>query len=197
MLFHIEGNLGSGKTTIINRLKNCRIISEPLEKWRSMKDSTGSNALDYYYKHHNGFPFQVLATITKFTKMEKTQSKFPIVTERSIHTDNNVFAPICRKYQYMDEMQHKIYSELYNSLTPSRAYTFIYVKSTPEVCYKRIKKRNRPEEKNITLKYLQDIHDMHEKWLFKKHFTINGDIEFDKIDIIITQINHYIDGLHL
>ena len=41
----------------------------------------------------------------------------------------------------------------------------IYLRSTPEVSYERIKKRNRNGESNIPLEYLQQIHKLHDEWL--------------------------------
>jgi deoxyadenosine/deoxycytidine kinase len=40
------------------------------------------------------------------------------------------------------------------------------LRTDPGVCYERIKARNRPEEvTNIDVKYLEDLHNLHELWL--------------------------------
>jgi deoxyadenosine/deoxycytidine kinase len=39
----------------------------------------------------------------------------------------------------------------------------IYLRSSPENCLKKIKKRNRPTEKNISLDYIEVLHENHEK----------------------------------
>lgn len=56
-LTSIEGNIGAGKTTFLNILKESNIfkdkilfISEPLNTWLSTKDSDGKNILDKFYK---------------------------------------------------------------------------------------------------------------------------------------------------
>lgn len=41
----------------------------------------------------------------------------------------------------------------------------MYLRSNPEVVYDRVLSRNRSEEKTVTLKYLQSLHEAHEKWL--------------------------------
>lgn len=41
----------------------------------------------------------------------------------------------------------------------------IYLRTTPEVAYQRLKARARSEEKIVSLEYLQDLHNLHEKWL--------------------------------
>ena len=44
--------------------------------------------------------------------------------------------------------------------TPS---AYIYLRSKPDNCCKKIKKRNRPSEKNVTLEYIKSLHDIHEE----------------------------------
>jgi deoxyadenosine/deoxycytidine kinase len=41
----------------------------------------------------------------------------------------------------------------------------IYLSARPETCLERIKQRNRPQEKNITLEYLQLIHNGYQRLL--------------------------------
>ena len=44
----------------------------------------------------------------------------------------------------------------------------IYFRTDPEVAYERVKKRSRHEENLIPKKYLSDLHELHEDWLFRK-----------------------------
>ena len=39
---------------------------------------------------------------------------------------------------------------------------YIYLQSDPDKCIERIKKRSRECEKNITLNYINNIHELHE-----------------------------------
>ena len=50
MLISIEGNIGTGKTTLINMLNkkfgkknNVIFVDEPLQQWLNLKDSDGEN----------------------------------------------------------------------------------------------------------------------------------------------------------
>ena len=53
----------------------------------------------------------------------------------------------------------------------------IYLRSNPENCFNRIKKRGRESEKNIKLEYIKRIHELHEEKYneagegFVKHMT--------------------------
>ena len=40
---------------------------------------------------------------------------------------------------------------------------YIYLRSDPDKCLQRINKRGRLAEKNITLEYIQQLHELHEK----------------------------------
>lgn len=44
---------------------------------------------------------------------------------------------------------------------------FIYLKADPHVCFNRLQRRARGEEVNVTLKYLESLHDKHETWLMQ------------------------------
>lgn len=44
----------------------------------------------------------------------------------------------------------------------------VYLRTDPEVVYQRIKARARPEEAQVSLEYLQQLHRMHEDWLYHK-----------------------------
>ena len=57
---------------------------------------------------------------------------------------------------------------------------YIYLKTSPEKSYERIKKRDREEETDISFEYIKEIHNKHEEWLHKSTQNIlilDGDIE--------------------
>jgi thymidine kinase len=43
--------------------------------------------------------------------------------------------------------------------------TSVYLRTTPEICYQRLKMRCREEEKVIPLEYLDAVHRLYEEWL--------------------------------
>ena len=45
---------------------------------------------------------------------------------------------------------------------------FIYLRTSPETCYQRLKKRARSEETGISIDYLRALHQKHEDWLLHK-----------------------------
>ena len=44
----------------------------------------------------------------------------------------------------------------------------LYIRCDPEISFKRIMERNREEEKNISLEYIRQIHELHEQWLVER-----------------------------
>jgi len=44
-------------------------------------------------------------------------------------------------------------------------YFLVYLRTDPEIAYQRIKTRNRFEEKDVSLEYIQHLHELHDKWL--------------------------------
>jgi len=60
----------------------------------------------------------------------------------------------------------------------------IYLRTSPDVCYDRLCKRNRKEEAGISYDYLQLLHDKHEAWLIRKE-----NVEHDVADLPVLSIS--------
>lgn len=174
MLISIEGNIGSGKSTIINYLKsinsdNIIFVDEPVSEWTNIN---GVNALDHFYKDqkNNSFWFQILAYITRLKKLLdviKNNKNKIIISERSIYTDKYVFAQMLYEMGYLNEMEWLTYNYWFDSFKEeTKIDVVLYVNTDPEECYNRIHKRNRSEEINsITVEYLKKCHKKHLNWL--------------------------------
>lgn len=59
------------------------------------------------------------------------------------------------------------------------------MRTSPDVVYQRMLKRNREEERSVSLDYLRSLHEMHENWLYHKTmfscpapvFVLNADLD--------------------
>ena len=77
---------------------------------------------------------------------------------------------------------------------------FIYLKTNPEVCFKRLQKRSRNEESSVPLDYLVQLHNKHETWLNNieksRILTIDANKEFEtdlnRFNEIVSEINTFI-----
>ena len=188
MLISIEGNIGSGKSTIINYLKNIKnekivFVDEPVDEWLNIK-SNGKNALELFYEDQdkNSFWFQVLAYITRLRNLLDTIKKNPnkiIITERSIYTDKYVFAQMLFDSGKISDIEFQTYNYWFDTFeNETKIDVILYVNTKPEECMNRIKMRNRSEESSVELDYLKDCHSKHTNWLNNKDITrvikING-----------------------
>ena len=182
MIISIEGNIGSGKSTIINYLKtldnsNIIFVDEPVNEWLSIK-SNGKNALELFYENQdkNSFWFQVLAYITRLRNLLETIKQNPnkiIITERSIYTDKYVFAQMLFDSGKISDIEFQTYNYWFDTFKKeTKIDTILYVNTNPKECYNRIQIRNRTEESNVELNYLVDCHNKHVKWINNKNCNI-------------------------
>ena len=85
-----------------------------------------------------------------------------IITERSLYTDKYVFAKMLYDDNKMEEINFQIYNKWFEEFASEFPITkIIYIKTNPELCFERIKKRSRNGESNIPLIYLENCHNYH------------------------------------
>ena len=177
MIISIEGNIGSGKSTLLNILKkryahkkNIMFIEEPVEEWKTVcHDGKSILALFYENKQKYSLSFQILTYITRLRKLLdalKNHSDKIIICERSIYTDKFVFAQMLKEQRYIDDIQWKTYNYWFDTfIDATKLDHIIYINTTPDVCYNRIKIRSRKGEADIPLEYLQHCDRLHREWL--------------------------------
>ena len=182
-MFYIEGNIGAGKSTFITLfekfLKNdehSHLLLEPVDSWLNTKDSQGKHILQHYYEDQKkyGFTFQMNAFISRvheIEEMKKLNKRFNFV-ERSVYTDRNVFTQLNVESGNIDEIQKKVYEQWFSVFSEKfelRPQGYIYLKTTPEICEERIKKRDRSGESSIPLEYLTKLDTLHTEWLKREN----------------------------
>jgi deoxyguanosine kinase len=207
MLISIEGNIGSGKSTIIKYLKTLKndkivFVDEPVDEWQNIK-SNGKNALELFYENQkdNAFWFQILAYITRLRNLLATIEKNPdklIVTERSIYTDKFVFAKMLYESGNISDIEFQTYNYWFDTFREKTKLNYIlYVNTKPEECIKRINTRNRTEEKDIKLEYLQACHEKHLEWMQsisdETIIEIDGHVSIDNIQSNVSQFISSLD----
>ena len=185
IIISIEGNIGSGKSTLIEMLKkipfadyniknlNVRdiiFIPEPVDEWNSIKDKNGETILSKFYNDTKkySFAFQMMAYITRLAKTHEIIKKNPnciFISERTLFTDKFVFCQMLYDSGFIEEVEYKIYNKWFDEFNTIAIKNYIYVKSNPDVCLDRVIKRNRNGEQSITKEYLTDCHKYHSKWL--------------------------------
>ena len=123
VMINIEGNIGVGKSTLTNLIKNkivdADVVDEPIDIWLNTTDDNGNNILDNFYKNKNrwSYTFQNFAYISRAMKIEESikNSKFnKIFLDRSIETDLYVFSKMLLDEGCIDSLEYKIYSHWNN-----------------------------------------------------------------------------------
>lgn len=183
-VFSLVGNVGAGKTTLLKILEEKKhenifdkeyiILYEPVEKWTEKKfyDNTKS-ILELYYEniHKYAFCFQMYTLQTRFEQIKKAIDENPgkiIITERCPFSDNMIFARLLIKQNLINDTEYMVYKswlKMVCDITNFHVKGFLYLDVPVETCAARIIKRNRSGEENITVQYIQKLHEMHESWM--------------------------------
>ena len=163
-IYALEGNIGSGKTTIMkiisNHFKDVEFIEEPVKQWQNLG---GMNLLDSFYSDPKrwGFSFEFFSMLTKIEALLKAaESDKPIIIiERSIFS-NRVFMDLSKELGKLDTMEYCMLINTYNFYLVHvypQISGVIYLDTPVDECIKRITRRNRGEECTIEKSYLEAI----------------------------------------
>ena len=189
-IFSVEGNIGSGKSTLIRLLKekNNDIICvyEPVDIWETIKDKQGESILEKFYKDQEkyAFSFQMMAYISRLDKLKQIIKQNPtsiIITERSVQTDKNVFANMLYNNNKIEEVNYAIYLKWFEAFIDEIPLQgVIYLQTEPVTCHQRVLKRSRTGE-TISLDYLKMCNQYHDNWLERKVniFKLDGNKNFE------------------
>lgn len=157
----LDGNIGSGKSTILDKLQKShnQIVSfEPIQEWEPY--------LENIYKNNTGyFDFQFKVYLDR--AFIQTKSNSIVYMERSPKFTYETFVKV-----YKDKITHQEYNileHLYDNVDQKynksviEPVLYIYIQSSPTVCYQRIKERNRECEKEIDFNLINLLHNRHEE----------------------------------
>ncbi|KAL0105327.1 hypothetical protein PUN28_016763 [Cardiocondyla obscurior] len=183
----VEGNIGSGKTTFLSHFKkfdNVSVLEEPVELWR---DVTGINLLELMYREPSRYAF-LFQSYVQLTMLQLHTCKTPApykIMERSVYSAMCFIENLKRK-NILRDVEVNVLENWYDwCLTNANIKTdlIVYLRTTPEIVYDRMKQRGRKEENAVSLEYLKQVHQIHDDWLYHHQLkpipspiiTINGD----------------------
>jgi deoxyguanosine kinase len=182
MLFSIEGNIGSGKSTLIRALKNefttisdmpVIFVDEPVSQWETIQSEDGKNMIELFYGNPSrySFAFQMMAYISRLSLLQEAIRKNPkaiIITERCLLTDYHIFAKLLFENKSMLKEEYEIYQRWFHSFQDIPLHGIIYVRTDVSVAFERCNLRARPGE-TIDETYLKQCHDKHEDWIQEEY----------------------------
>lgn len=196
-IFSIEGNIGGGKSTLLEALRKyfknneyVLFVDEPVKAWEKIKDNEGNTMLKKFYADQKkyAFPFQMMAYVSRLSMLRDTiksvslypEKQFIIITERSLFTDKYVFAKMLYDQGQIEDVCFQIYQTWFDEFAKDfpNIHT-VYVQTDPQICYDRIHLRAREGEEIIPLSYLSECHNYHEEFLDEKNGIVSNKIVLD------------------
>lgn len=189
IIISIEGNIGAGKTTLFNAIKNNSMfnmyhnkkiifLNEPVDIWENFTDkSNKKNILELYYDDPKkySFSFQILVLYTMYLQLKQAiteNNNTIIICERSIETSYYVFCKMLYNDNLIENIEYQIYIKLFelfiNDLNFKKINKIIYLNYTPEICMQRITNRNRKGENNIKMSYLYNCKYYYDEYIYKR-----------------------------
>lgn len=160
----ICGNIGSGKTT----------LTEKLSKhygWIPLYESVEKNPyLEDFYEDMSRWAFnlQVYFLNTRFRQISDIQSNnVTTIQDRTIYEDAYIFAANLYKSGHISERDYASYLDIFNSMIGfiDPPDLLIYLKAGIPKLVAQIQKRGRPYEDAMRIDYLKNLNKHYERWI--------------------------------
>jgi deoxyadenosine/deoxycytidine kinase len=165
-LHHIAicGNIGSGKTT----------LAEKLSKhygWTALYEAVDKNPYlrDFYHDMPRwAFHLQIYFLNSRFQQINEIQTNKRItIQDRTIYEDAYIFASNLHKSGYISERDYQSYLDIFKSMIGfvQPPDLLIYLKADTPKLVKQIEKRGRDYEYAMSLDYLKKLNAHYESWI--------------------------------
>ena len=160
----IAGNIGSGKTT----------LAEKLSKhygWTPLYESVDNNPYlrDFYEDMTRwAFHLQIFFLNSRFNQVNQIrQSDRTIIQDRTIYEDAHIFAANLHRSGHINERDYRSYLDIFKSMTGfvKPPDLLVYLKADIPKLVQQIQQRNRDFEFNIRLEYLRSLNEHYEEWI--------------------------------
>jgi deoxyadenosine/deoxycytidine kinase len=195
-MYLLEGNIGVGKSTFLKLLHmhctDITVIQEPLSNWASQ--SYGQSLLEDFYKDPKrwAYTIETLAMITRVKDHLAIQARNiqSCIMERSVYSGHYCFAQNDYSNGFLTPLEWEVYSRWVDFLVHKNCKApqgFVYLRACPEICFERIKRRNRKGEEAMTLEYVAQIGKWHEKFLIDKEGLAT---HLKKIPVLVIDANY-------
>ncbi len=178
----IEGNIGSGKTTLAMKLSSCLKGALILERFAD------NSFLPKFYEDPARYAFTLeLSFLADRFQQVKEKTSAPDLFDKTIVADYFIDKSWIFASVNLNSSEFNLFKRLFDIIYPSLAKPdlIIYLHSTPNIVEKRIKLRGRDFERNISNDYLQSIHEKYLSYFRQHPKTRILLIDIEKHDLII------------
>ena len=175
----IVGNIGSGKTTLTQKLADHF-------KWKAAFESADDNPyLEDFYADMKAWAFhlQIYFLNNRFQQVKRIQaSEQAIVQDRTIYEDSHIFAKNLHQSGILNDRDYANYRAMYKSITETITPPdlIIYLKADLPKLFEQIGKRGRDYEAGMEPAYLQSLNNLYEDWIS----------QYDYGKVLVFDMNH-------
>lgn len=182
----VAGNIGAGKSSLT------RLLSERFG-WKPYFESVDDNPyLPDFYADMNRWSFhlQIYFLANRFKHHKRmTESGEPVIQDRSIYEDAEIFARNLHDIGKMDDRDYSNYVSLFQVMTDylKSPDLMIYLRASIETLLKQISRRGRSFEQGIQREYLEQLNTHYEGWISNYRRGPLLIIESDNLDFVNRQ----------
>ena len=165
MAFHyiaVDGPIGAGKTTVVDKLAERLDANKVLEDWST------NPFLRAFYDGKAGAAFQteLFFLLSRYRQQQE-------LLQRQLFTQATLSDYVFEKsrlfaYLNLDDSELLIFEKLFSLLSESvpKPDLVVYLQAPTEVLVKRVKARGRPEETNFSPEYLAEVNRAYNHYFF-------------------------------
>ncbi|WP_036222235.1 deoxynucleoside kinase [Mesoaciditoga lauensis] len=182
MIIGICGNIGAGKSTLIEileREKNYTPVYEIVEENPYLSD---------FYKDMKKWAFhsQLFFLIKRFDFLKRVNASEGITLEdRTIDEDVEIFARNLHEMGYISQRDWQTYQSLFKTFSDHlpQPRGFIYLQASVSTLVKHVKRRGRNFENTISQEYLARLNELYGRWISRLKSPILK-IDCDEYDFV-------------
>jgi deoxyadenosine/deoxycytidine kinase len=177
----IAGNIGSGKTTLTEKLAKHY-------HWTSHFEEVQENPyIDDFYKDMRlwSFHMQIYYLNKRFQEiLNIREGNKIIIQDRTIYEDAYIFAPNLHYMGLMSKRDFECYLSLFSTVDKfiQPPDLLIYLKASIPTLVNQIQKRGREFEDSLRLDYLKKLNERYEAWIKEYRMTKNSKILIVDVD---------------
>jgi len=188
-LIAIEGPIGVGKTTLVERLGERLAADKVLEPWAS------NPFLQPFYDNRPGAAFQ-----TELFYLLSRHRQQQELLQRSLFTKATIVDYVFEKsrlfaYLNLDDSELLIFEKLFALLSESvpRPDLVVFLQAPTEVLAKRVRSRGREQETNVSEEYLGEVNRAYNHFFF--HYSATPLLVVNTADVDFASCPEDVDDL--
>ena len=182
----LEGNLGAGKTTVLNALRDVTVVPEDVEAWREL-------LLGFYAVPEKWILALQCAVLYHFSRTRALEGV--VIWERSAIASYHVFAKIAQRDGVFRNEEYALYTKIFDAHAPPAPDACIYLRTSPGVVSSRVHARG---DTQIEPAYIEKVHEAYETLMeacpFGALYTVDADRPLQEVVAAVEKIVHGINA---